>query len=196
MAHSVPVRGGAEQRDRRRPGRGAQRIRPTGQIRAYLQAHPLPGQPGLPQPLTPGQPDAPPIRAVLEAAAMTTRAMLDALPPGRLHATGGWSRSEGLLQLRASVLDRTILASEEPELALVGAALMAAEAAGAPADFHPQPRHCLCPHGATPMSPHGPLSRPPAISAEPCERTAYDCIAHSNPREDAGKSSSTTPPMW
>lgn len=66
--------------------------------------------------------------------------MLDALPPGRLHATGGWSRSEGLLQLRASVLDRTILASEEPELALVGAALMAAEAAGAPADFHPRSR--------------------------------------------------------
>ncbi|MBA4491828.1 FGGY family carbohydrate kinase [Paracoccus sp. S1E-3] len=142
LAHSVPVRGGA--------GlavlgvvalaEALQGAAAPAEIRAFLQALPLPGQPGQPLPLIPGAPDGRPIRAVLEAAAMTTRAMLEALPPGPVHATGGWSRSKGLLQLRASVLDRTIFAAEEPELALVGAVLMAAEAAGAPADLRPRSR--------------------------------------------------------
>lgn len=142
MARSVPVRGG--------PGlaligvvaltEALSAAASPAEIRAFLQALPLPGEPGQPQPLSPDQPDARPIRAVLEAAAMTTRAMLESLPPGALHATGGWSRSAGLLQLRASVLDRTILAAEEPELALVGAVLLAAEAAGAPTDFRPRSR--------------------------------------------------------
>ena len=142
LARSVPVRGG--------PGLSligvvalAEALSASAtpaEIRAFLQRLPVPGRPGQPRPLPPGPPDGRPIRAVLEAAAMTTRAMLDALPPAPLHATGGWSRSEGLLQLRASVLDRTILAAKEPELALVGAALMGAEAAGVPADFRPRSR--------------------------------------------------------
>lgn len=154
IAYAVPVRGG--------PGVAcmgvlefAEALGATGtppEIRDFLSAQPLPGKPGLPQPIIAGQPDPRGIRAVLEAAAMTTRAMLDRMadlgaPPGPLYATGGWSRSDGLLQLRASVLGQTILTMDAPELALIGAALLAAEAAGVAAGFHPAPR-AITPLGA------------------------------------------------
>ncbi|NHF73227.1 FGGY family carbohydrate kinase [Paracoccus xiamenensis] len=111
------------------------------EVRNFLAASPLPGQPGQPHPIIAGHPDARSIRAVVEAAAMTTRAMLGKVPSaGPIYATGGWSRSSGLLQLRASVLGRTILTADEPELALVGAALLAAEATGSPLAYQPDLR--------------------------------------------------------
>ncbi len=143
IAHAVPVRGG--------PGlacigvlefSGALSAAGSpAEIRDFLSRTPLPGQPGAPRPIIAGRPDRQGIRAVVESAAMTTRAMLDRIPAaGPIHATGGWSRSAGLLQLRASVLGRTILTADEPELALVGAALLAAEAAGASPPPRPVPR--------------------------------------------------------
>ncbi len=44
---------------------------------------------------------------------------------GPLYATGGWSRSDALMRLRASVLGRPIHRIDEPELAAFGAALIA-----------------------------------------------------------------------
>lgn len=79
ITYAVPVRGG--------PGVAcmgvlefSEALGATGtptEIRDFLSAQPLPGKPGLPQPIIAGQPDPRSIRAVLEAAAMTTRAMLD-----------------------------------------------------------------------------------------------------------------------
>lgn len=44
---------------------------------------------------------------------------------GPLYATGGWSRSDGLMRLRSRVLGRPIHRIDEPELAALGAALLA-----------------------------------------------------------------------
>jgi len=74
-------------------------------------------------------------RQLLEWATFNARFMLDRLaqygvPEGPVYATGGWSRSRALLELRASVLGREIYVPEERELSVLGAALFAAEATG------------------------------------------------------------------
>lgn len=113
-------------------------------VRDYLSTIPLAGQPEAPLPI---RADGAwrSIRQVLEAASMTSRAMFDGfsasgVAPGQIYATGGWSRSHGLLQLRASVLGQSLFTAEEPELALVGVALIAADAAQAPVNFNPKIR--------------------------------------------------------
>lgn len=113
-------------------------------VRDYLSTTPLAGQPEAPHPIV-ADGSRRSIRQVLEAAGMTSRAMLDGfaaagVAPGQIYATGGWSRSQGLLQLRASILGQSLLTANEAELALVGAALIAADAAGAPVRFAPRIR--------------------------------------------------------
>lgn len=115
------------------------------EVRDYLSTMPLSGVPSIPRPITGNDKSPRSIRQVLEAASMTSRAMLDSFAasgvvPGEIYATGGWSRSNGLLQLRASILDRPIFTADEAELALVGTALIAAEAAGAEVSFRPTVR--------------------------------------------------------
>lgn len=93
-------------------------------------------------PTMPGAPcasAAPPFaseRHLLEWATMNARLMLDRLagygvPDGPIFVTGGWSRSRALLELRASIFGQPVHAPEEKELAVVGAATLAAAAAGA-----------------------------------------------------------------
>jgi len=77
------------------------------------------------------EPDARRIAAaVLVACARITAGILDDLAAsgvgdGPLFATGGWSRSDALMRLRADVLGRPIRRIDEPELAALGAALIA-----------------------------------------------------------------------
>ncbi|WCK69504.1 FGGY-family carbohydrate kinase [Agrobacterium tumefaciens] len=79
-------------------------------------------------------------RAVLEMAAIAARRMFDhmrwaGVPDTDIYATGGWSRSTSLLELRASVFGRPIRVLSEQEPAVVGAALLAAEGLGKTVDF-------------------------------------------------------------
>jgi xylulokinase len=55
--------------------------------------------------------------------------------PAPIHATGGWSKCPALMQLRANVFGEAISVVDEPELVALGAALFAAEAAGAAPRF-------------------------------------------------------------
>ncbi|MCX5579432.1 FGGY family carbohydrate kinase [Kaistia terrae] len=71
-------------------------------------------------------------RRVLEGCAVVAGRILNDIlasgaSDGPLFTTGGWSRSDALLQLRADVLDRTLHRLDEPELAAFGAALIAAD---------------------------------------------------------------------
>ncbi|SCM75034.1 Carbohydrate kinase FGGY [uncultured Pleomorphomonas sp.] len=68
--------------------------------------------------------------ALLVACARVTAGILDDLAAsgvgdGPLFATGGWSRSDALMRLRAGILGRPIHRIDEPELAALGAALIA-----------------------------------------------------------------------
>ena len=79
-------------------------------------------------------------RQLLEWATFNARLMLEKLarygvPRGPVYATGGWSRSRALLELRASIFGREIYVPEERELSVLGAALFAAEATGRQARF-------------------------------------------------------------
>ena len=85
----------------------------------------------------PGEADA---RAVLEMAGITARRMFDhmrlaGVRDTEIYATGGWSRSRALLELRASIFGRSIRVLSEQEPAVVGAALLAAEGLGESVDF-------------------------------------------------------------
>lgn len=125
-------------------------------VRHFLSMTPLSGQPELP--VMAGSRS---IRGVIEAASMTARAVLDGfaargVAPGPIYATGGWSRSQGLLQLRASVMGQPVLTASEPELGLVGAALIAADAAGGGSQFaRPSAVFSRLRNGSTPMT--GPI---------------------------------------
>jgi xylulokinase len=98
----------------------------------------LPVMPGAPAPLP-----TPPFgseRQLLEWATLNARRMLERLdhygvPQGPIFATGGWSRSRALLELRASIYGAPIRAPEEKELSVRGAALLATAAAGGEASF-------------------------------------------------------------
>lgn len=69
------------------------------------------------------------------------------VPAGPIFATGGWSRSAGLMELRASIFGEAIYVIDEPELAGLGAALLGLEGAtGVAARFTPQkPPHQIDP---------------------------------------------------
>ena len=83
------------------------------------------------------------LRHVLEDMALRAKLYLAALDragvsQGPLFATGGWSRSHALVELRASVIGQAITVVDEPELVGLGAALLATEATiGVPANFQP-----------------------------------------------------------
>lgn len=71
-------------------------------------------------------------RRVLEGCALIAGRILDDIlasgaKDGPLFTTGGWSRSDALLQLRADILGRELHRLDEPELAAFGAALIAAD---------------------------------------------------------------------
>jgi xylulokinase len=108
-------------------------------LRAFLALPNIPGEPGFS--LTPEALSADPSpRAVLEMAAITARRMFDhmrsaGVHDGEIYATGGWSRSRSLLQLRANVFGRSLRVLSEGEPAVVGAALLAAEGLGQQVDF-------------------------------------------------------------
>lgn len=115
----------------------------TADVRALLARPRLPGAPSAAEPISGGAASGRGIRSVLEAATMTARRMFETMgaagvPAAPLYATGGWSRSRGLLELRASVLGTPVRAVREPELTVVGAALFAAEACGASMAFRPE----------------------------------------------------------
>ena len=114
-------------------------VAPEAEVRAFLAAPRLPGAPSPVRPL--GAPAAG-LRALLESAAMAARAMFDTMaavgvPAAPIYATGGWSRSHGLLELRASVLGVTVHAVDVPELTVIGAAGFAARGCGVTLDFRP-----------------------------------------------------------
>ena len=74
-------------------------------------------------------------RPLLEWATMNARMMLERLggygvPEGPIFATGGWSRSRALLELRASIFGQPVHVPEEKELSVLGAAMLAITAAG------------------------------------------------------------------
>lgn len=92
-------------------------------------------------PVMPGAPGSAPLppftceRQVFEWATLQARRMLERLdhygvPAGPIFATGGWSRSRALLELRASIYGAPVHAPEEKELSVLGAALLASAAAG------------------------------------------------------------------
>ncbi len=108
-------------------------------IRAFLALPKMPGEPAFftSSAELPATPDP---RAVLEMASVTARRMFDhmryaGVRDAEIYATGGWSRSTSLLELRASIFGRSVRVLSEQEPAVVGAALLAAEGLGERVDF-------------------------------------------------------------
>ena len=107
-------------------------------VRSLLAVPRLAGEPALEHA---GSDPAPRFRRVLEL--MTRRAhgflrdLDDAgVPQGAIFAAGGFARSTALIELRASVFGEPVTVIDEPELAALGAALLASEgASGNPAVF-------------------------------------------------------------
>jgi xylulokinase len=118
----------------------AEAVKPLeNELRRVLAMSRIPGEPGCDQKSTPMDSVAR-TRRVLETACFTARRMFEAMdrvgvPAGPVYATGGWSRSKSLLSLRASVYGAPIAVLSEQEPTVVGAALLAAEAAGASVSF-------------------------------------------------------------
>lgn len=114
-------------------------------LSAFLAAERAPGEPSgqatlqaaLAHCLGQASGPAPELRAVVEASCCYARRMLDALQAagatGRyLYAVGGWSRSQALVQLRASVMGLPVTTLAEEELTALGAALVARDAVDGP----------------------------------------------------------------
>jgi xylulokinase len=104
-------------------------------IRQVLKLPRLPGEPGRFSGLQQASE-----RGLLEWATMNARMLIERLdgygvPDGPIYSTGGWSRSDALLELRASVYGRPIHAPEEKELTVLGAALLASSAVGGSQNF-------------------------------------------------------------
>lgn len=111
-----------------------------GGIEAVRKVLALPAMPGVPRAVGNAFRDE---RQLLEWATMHARRMIERLeaygvPAGPIYATGGWSRSRALLELRASIFGQPIHAPEEKELSVLGAALFAASAAGGSTAFQTQ----------------------------------------------------------
>jgi xylulokinase len=107
-------------------------------MRAFLALEKMPGEPNFVA--IENAAAARDARSVLEVAGITARKMFDhmhlaGVPDGDIYATGGWSRSHSLLELRASIFGRSIKVLSEQEPAVVGAALLAAEGMGESVDF-------------------------------------------------------------
>lgn len=105
-----------------------------GGMAAVREILDLPGMPG--EPARVAGPPFGDVRRLLEWATMNARRMMDRLegygvPAGPVFATGGWSRSRALLELRASIFGVPVHAPAEKELPVLGAALFALGAAGA-----------------------------------------------------------------
>jgi xylulokinase len=108
-------------------------------IRKFLALPKMPGEPAFFASAADLQPSAKP-RTVLEMAGVSARRMFDhmswaGVEDTEIYATGGWSRSDSLLELRASIFGRPIHVLSEQEPAVVGAALLAAEGLGEQVDF-------------------------------------------------------------
>ncbi len=106
------------------------------EIRSYLSNETLPGQP--PQCIAEmSEPQTSPdmrIRRVLERESLHARATIEAMtslgvPSGAIYATGGWSRSRGLMELRASIFGQPIYVIDDMETSALGAAHFGARAA-------------------------------------------------------------------
>ena len=86
---------------------------------------------------TPSIADIPPdVSSILQDMAKQTRHFWSAMtragvPQAPIYATGGWARCPALMQQRANVFGQPITIVDEPELVALGAALFAAQAAGA-----------------------------------------------------------------
>lgn len=109
-------------------------------IRAFLDLPRMPGKPSAAMPLLPTAEPLRNLRSILEAAGLTARQMFDHMSAvgvvaSPIYATGGWSRSRSLLELRASIYGTPIRVLSEQELVVVGAALLAAEGIGRSADL-------------------------------------------------------------
>jgi xylulokinase len=101
-------------------------------IQSFLARHPLPGN-AAPQPAEDAGSDGDRIRHVLELAAWRARSYFEAMAragvsAAPIYATGGWAKSRGLVELRASMFGEAVTVVDEPELAALGVALFAAEA--------------------------------------------------------------------
>ena len=73
-------------------------------------------------------------RGTLEARRLLV-AMIDmGVPQGSIWSSGGWSRSRGFAELRASIFGQPLRVTDNMELTAIGAALFGAEAAGASAE--------------------------------------------------------------
>jgi xylulokinase len=108
-------------------------------IRAVLALPKIPGEPSFFASST-DLSTAADARSVLEVAGITARRMFDhmrfaGVRDADIYATGGWSRSRSLLELRASIFGRSVHVLSEQEPAVVGAALLAAEGLGELVDF-------------------------------------------------------------
>lgn len=84
-------------------------------------------------------------RQLLEWATMNSKALIERLssygvPDGPIFATGGWSRSNALLELRASIFGEPIFAPDEKELTVLGAALFALASVGGAQTFETEIR--------------------------------------------------------
>jgi xylulokinase len=114
-------------------------VRPLERALRYALATPdIPGKP-----LSDAQADrdeVSQIRRLLEHACFEAKGMFSAMddmgvPSAPVYVTGGWSRSSSFLKLRASVYGAPLVVLGEQEPSVVGAALLAAEAAGLSAQF-------------------------------------------------------------
>jgi xylulokinase len=104
-------------------------------IRAFLKLARMPGKPSAAKHLLNTPEPTRNLRSVLEGASLTARQMFDhmravGVKDGPIYATGGWSRSRSLLELRASIYGQPINVLSEEEPAVVGAALLAAAGIG------------------------------------------------------------------
>jgi xylulokinase len=74
------------------------------------------------------------VRRRLELMSLKARRLLTSMdkagiPAGQIYTTGGWSRSESFVELRASIFGQKIMALGELQLTATGAALFGAQAA-------------------------------------------------------------------
>ena len=104
---------------------------------SFLAQPHLPGDPpqGLADLAEPGAHAREPRRA-LEHASLAARSLLVAMSAAgvsrsKIYSSGGWSRSRGFIELRASIFGEPIHVVDDIELTAVGAALFGAQAAGA-----------------------------------------------------------------
>ncbi|MGO7136359.1 L-fuculokinase [Rhizobium leguminosarum] len=109
-------------------------------VGAFLKLPRMPGKPSAARPLLDTREPTRNLRSVLEGASLTSRQMFDhmcsvGVKDGPIYATGGWSRSRSLLELRASIYGAPIHVLNEGEPAVIGAALLAAEGIGKAIDI-------------------------------------------------------------